>query len=308
MNTASLFSGVQLSLSDLIKLETFANLIQFRETRFTGNQQAGIHASHIKGKGMDFAEVRNYQAGDEIRNVDWRVTARTGKVHTKLFTEEKDKSVFCVIDLSDTMYFGSQVTFKATLAMRIATILAFAANLKHYPFGLLLLQNDTSVFLPAKIGKQALIRALKIMLNLYEKKSEDTNLCQSLNISLKQFGNIKAGNLIYVFSDFYDFQQSAIKSVLQSVGMGNQIHLMHIFDTLEANLPKPNVYSIKAMDESTKEALSFDSTNKKIVSLYQKYFEDHVETLKHFCHQQGMALHNVMTSTDILHTLKRGFF
>ena len=122
------FVGATSTLEDLIALRQVATSIEYERKHRTTSKLAGLLSSSIKGRGIDFEEVRGYQPGDDVRNIDWKVTARTLNPHTKVFTEEKERPVFLIVDQSASMFFGSRITFKSVVAARIASILAWCAH------------------------------------------------------------------------------------------------------------------------------------------------------------------------------------
>ena len=121
------YRGAYTDLPDLIRLRYAAREMADLTGDKTSNPLAGLLSSNFRGRGIDFAEVRVYQPGDDVRTIDWRVTARTQVAHTKVFQEEKERPVLILVDQSASMYFGSQVTFKSVLAARTAAIIAWAA-------------------------------------------------------------------------------------------------------------------------------------------------------------------------------------
>ena len=117
-------AGVHADIESLIKLRFDARLLKLDLTKGVRSTLAGQYQSRFRGRGMDYAESRQYQPGDDVRNIDWRVTARTGAVHTKIYVEERERPVFIMVDFSPSLYFGTRKTFKSVLAAQAASILS----------------------------------------------------------------------------------------------------------------------------------------------------------------------------------------
>ncbi len=117
--------GVSVELNELIALQRYARRVNYKP--LYSAVQAGNHLSKLRGRGMDFAEVRNYQAGDEIRHMEWRVTARTGRPHVKIYQEERERPVVILTDFNPSMYFGTRIAFKSVVAARMAAMIIWTA-------------------------------------------------------------------------------------------------------------------------------------------------------------------------------------
>ncbi|WP_413692759.1 DUF58 domain-containing protein [Psychromonas sp. KJ10-2] len=137
-------TGVDVQLNELLSYKQHGKLSLSSKQLPATRQLSGNYLANIKGRGMEFAEVRHYQPGDDVRSIDWAVTARTGRAHTKLFQEEKERPVFLLVDLSDSMIFGSQFAFKSVQACHLASLLSWQAKQRNDRLGELFLISKTS--------------------------------------------------------------------------------------------------------------------------------------------------------------------
>ncbi len=231
------------NLDDLLSLE---RLVISKQRAFTPNKPVnslllGKHKSHMRGRGLDFEEARKYVAGDDIRNIDWRVTARTGITHTKVFAEEKEKPCFIITDLSQSMFFGSQVYTKSFLACQLAAIAAFEILHNQDRLGGLIFGNESDrLFVPQ--------RSRKALLQYFNELIERTNqLAQNPLVIGKQKGLLskaleRANALVkhdYMVVIISDFNQVSEKSKLQLVNLArhNDVILVKVNDALELEIP-----------------------------------------------------------------------
>ncbi|BBM85559.1 DUF58 domain-containing protein [Candidatus Uabimicrobium amorphum] len=172
--------------------------IQIITNRMVNDILAGEYHSAFKGKGMEFDEVREYQVGDDIRNIDWNVTARTGIPHVKRFSEERELTIYFVVDISPSQGFGTQNRTKAQLAVEIAAILAFAAIKNNDKVGLILFSDRIEKFLPPRKGRYAVMRIIREMLsNTTEGEGTDVAM------ALEYLGRVQRRKaVVFLISDF----------------------------------------------------------------------------------------------------------
>lgn len=204
----------------------------------------GIHQSVHKGRGMDFSEVRLYQAGDDIRSIDWRVTARTGKTHTKLYTEEKEQSRILFIDLSPSMYFGSQLMLKSIQAMHLSALLAWLAVDQEDRIGALILVGDRMIEVRPKARERGALALLNALLqgHAYLEQIMQSEGMQSsdYNKALRHLNRVcpKGSELIFI-SDFYALLGSEVRLSAQDrilitrLCSHNLVRFISMFDPLE---------------------------------------------------------------------------
>lgn len=231
-------TGVDVSLNELLSYKQQAKLKLQPISNMAAKHLAGNYLANIKGRGMEFAEVRHYQAGDDVRSIDWSVTARTGKAHTKLFQEEKERPVFILLDLSDSMIFGSQFAFKSVQACHLAALLSWQAKQRNDRLGgIIFNQQDVAELKPAGRNKglmsflhqsEMLCQAHPFMLN---------NNQQPLSLQLKRLSRlVQTGSQIHLISDFSQLDQDSEK-LIALMRRHNQINAWQINDPLEYSLP-----------------------------------------------------------------------
>lgn len=263
--------GIVVDLNELISLERFAR-------KFSSNvEKTGIrlnnHYSKLRGRGMDFAEVRNYQPGDEIRHMEWRATARTGRPHIKLYQEERERPVVIVVDFNYSMYFGTRVAFKSVIAARLAAIIAWSIMLQGDRVGGLLysaaLYNE---FIP-KARKQGVLSLLAAL-------SQHTfNLNTTANLAPRYFSEAlirlrhltRAGSMIVIISDFYHVDSDS-ERYLRQLRLHNEILAYHICDPLELSCPPAGIYGITDSRQKT----LLNMTTKQAQHKYAAYWQEQI--------------------------------
>ena len=244
------FRGAYTDIRDLVRLRHIARELAYLPDNKTINPLAGLLTSRFRGRGIDFAEVRIYQPGDDVRTIDWRVTARTQVAHTKLFQEEKERPVFILVDQSASMYFGSQVTFKSVLAARAAALIAWSV-LEHGDRvgGIVFSEQGHSEIRPRR-NRHAVLRLLNELHDFNHKLSRGSATLEaaySENYFTEALANVrrvtKHGSVIFVISDFANFSEAS-RIHLEPLARHNDIVGIHISDPLERELPAPDIYSI----------------------------------------------------------------
>jgi len=232
-------TGVDVQLDELLSYKQQEKL-QLQPTATAAYQQlAGNYLAKIKGRGMEFAEVRHYQPGDDVRTIDWAVTARTGKAHTKLFHEEKERPVFILLDLSDSMIFGSQFVFKSVQACHLASLLSWQAKQRGDRLGGIVFNQQHAAELKPRGRSTGLMRFLHqsqaLCVKQPFKKSDNS---QSLLLQLKRLSRlVQTGSQIHLISDFSQLDEGCQK-LLTLINRHNQITAWQVSDPLEQLLPK----------------------------------------------------------------------
>jgi len=232
-------TGVDVQLDELLSYKQQEKL-QLQPTATAAYQQlAGNYLAKIKGRGMEFAEVRHYQPGDDVRTIDWAVTARTGKAHTKLFHEEKERPVFILLDLSDSMIFGSQFVFKSVQACHLGALLSWQAKQRGDRLGGIVFNQEHAAELKPRGRSKGLMRFLHQSEALCVKQPfKGSKHPQSLLQQLKRLSRlVQTGSQIHLISDFSQLDESCQK-LLTLINRHNQINAWQISDPLEQLLPK----------------------------------------------------------------------
>ncbi|MBT7763470.1 MAG: DUF58 domain-containing protein [Gammaproteobacteria bacterium] len=248
---------------------------------------SGLHLSKIRGRGIDFEEFRPYQAGDDIRLIDWRATARTGRAVTKVFREERERPVIIAVDQCSSMFFGSQVAFKSVIAAQAAALFCWLAiDNGDRVGGLVFSDTDASLVRPKRSRRSALhllnqIFTFNQKLNAKKEHTPDSepqaaDFKPGLAHALGQIRRItKPGSTLYVISDFATLDETALR-YLNQLSRHNNVVCCMVYDALEESLPTPGVYSIT--DGSSKGSINTHSS--KARSRYKQQFEERVATIE----------------------------
>lgn len=239
-------TGAYATLADLIALRHKAHRLALPRNQTATNPMTGELRSKHQGRGMDFSEVRLYQAGDDIRSIDWKVTARTSKTHTKVFQEERERPVLILLDQGPSLYFGSQVRFKSVAAVRLAALLGWAALDQGDRVGGIVFNDQTHLETRPRRSRKSLLRLIHDSLSFNQSLGETRTTSQR-----NQFSDMiqaaqrtsRHGSLIFVISDFSSFDDE-IETRLKQLGRHNDLHGVQIVDPLDRALPAPGRYSI----------------------------------------------------------------
>ncbi|WP_372880979.1 DUF58 domain-containing protein [Psychromonas sp.] len=232
-------TGVDVCLTELLSYKRHAKMLLHPPGNLASRRLSGNYLAKIKGRGMEFSEVRHYQAGDDVRSIDWSVTARTGKAHTKLFHEEKERPVFILLDLSDSMIFGSQFVFKSVQACHLAALLSWQAKQRNDRLGgIVFTQQKVAELKPTgrNKGLMAFLHQSEQLCPPTPAKTERHS--QSLFIQLKRLSYlVQTGSQVHLISDFSQLDESCQKLINQ-IRRHNQINAWQISDPLELALPQ----------------------------------------------------------------------
>ncbi|WP_419419668.1 DUF58 domain-containing protein [Legionella sp. D16C41] len=259
--------GIITELNELIALKRLVN----RKRNYIAAKavKAGNHLSRIRGRGMDFAEARHYQAGDEIRHMEWRVTARTGRPHIKVYEEERERPVILLVDFNPSMYFGTRYAFKSVIAARLAALIAWAAINQEDRLGALLFSpKEHSEFMPKarEMGVLPILAALTHYTKQFRHLQNENQAVPLNKILSKLHHIIRPGSLIILISDFYELNNEC-ESHLRRLKISNDLLAYHICDPLELSPPKPALYAIT----DGKKELLLDTTYAKLQQGYQNW-------------------------------------
>jgi uncharacterized protein (DUF58 family) len=229
--------GSHLDLTQLLRYQRLTHLLDLAPRQTIQSKLAGSYLAKTKGRGMEFDEVRHYQPGDDVRTIDWRVTARTGKVHTKLFREEKERPVFILTDLSSSMQFGSELLLKSVQAAHLAALIAWHVKKTGDKLGGILFNDQSIVELKPAGRHVAVLRYLHQLIAL-QKSNKPLPQQQSLATALGQLRRLaRPGSLLFVISDFSQLDEQCLRH-LQAMRMHNEIRLCQLTDPFEKQTPK----------------------------------------------------------------------
>lgn len=265
-------SPVAVSTAELIALNRKCRGLSLKAGMISA-VQSGDYQSAFKGRGMEYDESRLYQPGDDIRNIDWRVTARSGRPHTKLFREERERPVHLWVDLRQPMFFATRGKFKAVRAAELACLFAWTASHQGDRVGGIVFSDKQHHELKPQRGKTAVLRLIKFMVEAPGWQSRDRqdmpehyDLSSLLNLRRL----VRPGSLVIMLSDFRGFDEKA-RSHLIGLRQHNEIIMVHIHDPMEASLPPAGFYR---MTDGQRE-LQLDTGDPAIVERHRQRFEEH---------------------------------
>jgi uncharacterized protein (DUF58 family) len=217
---------------------------------------SGEYHSAFKGRGMAFAEVREYMPGDEIRTIDWNVTARFNEPYVKVFQEDRELTMMLIVDVSGSSDFGTKSQLKKELIAELCAVLAFSAAQNNDKIGVILFSEDVELFIPPKKGRKHILRIIRDLLE-FEPNKKGTDL----NVVLRHFNNaIKKRTIAFVISDFQS--ENSLEDVFKIVNKRHDLIGIQIEDPMEAELPKMGI--VKLRDSETSETKWVNTSRKSV--------------------------------------------
>jgi uncharacterized protein (DUF58 family) len=296
-------SPVSISQTGLIRLSGPARVIALDVLRVR-SLQTGAYVSHFRGRGMEFDESRPYQPGDDPRNIDWRVTARSTEAYTKLFREERERPVLVVVDLRSNMHFATQGSFKSVVASRAAALISWAAHHRGDRLGGLIFGDSVHRELKPRLGRQAALRYVHELVNHPDwnestddaVKDEEAPLTQAM-ASLRRVS--RPGSLVVVISDFIGLSRTA-QAYLAGVARHNEVLAVFVSDPLEHVLPPPGRYRLVSHEAE----LAIDTYARTARKDYEHAFEERKQNLEAFCQRYGIHLLALSTQEDPVESLQ----
>ena len=295
--------SLQPRLDNLLELRHQAHTLGLASHHLVNSSFSGLYASVFRGQGLNFEEVREYSEGDDIRNMDWKVTARTGDPHLKVFREERERSVMLCVDMGPHMEFGTRSTFKSVQAARAAALLGWAANGLHDRVGGVLFgggDSQTSYFRPTK-DRRALWQLLKTLTTAAGNTQESPPdlLSEVLQQAAKGLGT---GGLVFVIADFNRELQGLGKGLGQ-LRQHHSVVLVPVDDPADRDLPDMGDILFRSADG---ELLSVDTTDKAGREAYQRAWQQRRDQLTQLANGVGCALIPVLTHQDVHMSLMQG--
>ena len=268
--------------------------IEIKTRGLTQHIFAGEYHSAFKGKGMAFSEVREYQYGDDIRNIDWNVTARFNHPYVKIYEEERELTVMLLIDVSGSREFASHVQLKKSLITEIAAVLAFSAITNNDKIGVILFSDQIEKFIPPKKGIQHILRIIRELI-YFEPKSRGTNISNAIQYLINA---IKKRSTAFLISDFMD------EGFDDALKIGNRKHdliALRVYDTRETELP--GVGLIKMRDAETGKLIWVDSLRKSVREKYAKYWQENTMRIHEILRKVGIDFADIATHEDYVKPL-----
>ncbi len=255
---------------------------------------AGEYHTAFKGKGMAFSEVRKYHPGDDVRSIDWNVTARYNSPFVKVFEEEREMTVMLLIDISGSGNFGTNKQLKRELATEIAALIAFSAIKNNDKVGIILFSDQIEKFIPAKKGKTHILRIIREVL-AYEAKNKGTNISNAL----EYFNDvIKRRSICFIISDFIS---NPFNIPLKIASKKHDVVALKLSDKRERKIPNIGLLPIK--DNETETIMFIDTSNKKIREDFMRNQEKKDEEIKKNLYSNGVDMINFNTGDDYVKPL-----
>ena len=290
------------SQKSLIKLRYGARELTNFPNPLARKQISGTHKSRWRGRGMDFEEVRIYRPGDDIRSIDWRVTARTQVTHTKVFSEERERPILVITDLRGAMFFGSQ-QLKSVVASKIAATLVWAGLAANDRVGGLIFGQQRHEDVRAKRSHHAVLQYIHSLHSfskeLMNSREENFTLKDILQES-KQL--VLPGSTLFIISDFNDLDDDCSRHLFDMARLA-RVNFCHVYDILEVELPPPSIYAVS--DGKNKTLL--DSRNSSLRQNYANLFRTRCDQIKALTEKLGGDLLTFNTSENIMSILGRTY-
>lgn len=295
--------GVDVMLEDLIRLRAKAPALGLSYQSKIRSAQCGGYISPYRGRGVDFEESRAYQPGDDIRYMDWRVTARSGQPHTKVYREERQRPVIFVVDQGPTMCFGTRVEFKSVTAAKAAAVLAWAAADNGDRVGGLVFCESNRLELRPRARRSGVLHLCKALARVRGGDMPDP-CAQILPLSdtLKRLDHIaRPGSLVFILSDFYGYDSDS-DGYLRHLAHHSDVVVVFVFDTIEAKAPAPGHYPVT--NGQARVVLNTHSAELRLH--YAAGFEQRSHQIRDMCRQLGGHFLTLGSDEALVPALRRG--
>ena len=255
--------------------------IEIKTRRLSDHIFSGEYHTSFKGRGMTFSEVRQYQYGDDIRAIDWNVTARYNEAHVKVFEEERELTMMLMVDISGSESFGSKSQFKKDMVTEIAATMAFSATQNNDKIGLILFSDQIELYIPPKKGKSHVLRIIRELIE-FEPKSYRTDLAQALKFLS---GTQKKKAIVFLISDFMtqDYEHT-----LKIASKKHDITGIRVYDIREEKMPDLGMVSMQ--DAETGEIQLVNTGSKAVRLEYEKQYQDKVHYFKETFRKSGSGV------------------
>jgi uncharacterized protein (DUF58 family) len=259
---------------------------------------AGEYHSAFKGKGMAFSEVREYQYGDDIRNIDWNVTARFNHPYIKIYEEERELTVMLIVDVSGSREFGTQSLLKKNIITEISAVLSFSAIQNNDKVGVIMFSDKVEKFIPPKKGRQHILRIIRELIN-FEPENKGTSITEALRYLTNA---IKKRSTAFLISDFMD---SNFEDALKIASKKHDVVGLRIYDIRDTELP--SIGLIKMLDAESGEDVWVDTSSNYIRDVYRHSWRKYNEDLNEMLSKLGVDYAQISTNEDYVKPLMNLF-
>lgn len=282
--------------SDILKK---VRRIEIKTRGLSQNIFAGQYHSAFKGRGMAFSEVREYQYGDDVRDIDWNVTARFSRPYVKVFEEERELTVMLLIDVSGSLLFGTRNQTKNEMAIEIAATLAFSAIENNDKIGVIFFSNHIEKYIPPKKGRKHILYIIREMLDFHS-ENKNTDISTSIEFLSRV---MKRRSTVFILSDFYtniDFQKA-----LQIASSKHDIVAMQLYDAFDRRLP--NIGMMKVCDAETGHETLIDTSSKHVRVAYEKYWNNREKKINEVFVKSKVDWVSIATTDDYVKKMMKLF-
>jgi uncharacterized protein (DUF58 family) len=255
---------------------------------------SGQYHSVFKGRGMAFSEVREYQPGDDIRNIDWNVTARFNHPYVKMFDEERELTVMLLIDVSASNQYGTRKAFKQEVITEIAAVLAFSAIQNNDKVGVIFFSKTIEKFIPPKKGTSHILRIIRELIE-FKPQQQETNLTEPLRYLTNA---IKKRCTAFLLSDFMN---RGFEDAIKIANKKHDLIAVRVYDERETSLP--DVGLIRARDAETNKQIWIDSSDRKVRRQYDNWYKAHIDYINDTFLRSGVDVAKITTDQDYIKPL-----
>ena len=305
----SMSYGIESSLEELLALRSEAAHLNFSARRVSHSHLSGRYASHFRGRGMDYFETRPYVDGDDVRNIDWRVTARTAELHSKIFVEERERPVLIVVDFSPSMYFGTRKALKSVVAARLAALMAWYASGRGDRVGGLLFspidQPHSEVDIRPAAGRSSVLKLLQALANSTRHHATVESENRLIDAMLHAARVARPGSLILLLSDFSATrtasEQACFRQPLHRLAAHSDVIGFHISDPFEQQLPADRILPLSNGRQRIKVGASDQRTRDKL----RNEFQARATWLDREFGQMGQPVVSVCTTDRLVDAINR---
>lgn len=273
--------------------------IEIKTRRLSDHIFSGEYHTSFKGRGMTFSEVRQYQYGDDVRSIDWNVTARYNEPHVKVFEEERELTMMLMVDVSGSESFGTKNQFKKDIVTEMAATLAFSATQNNDKIGLILFSDRVELFIPPKKGRSHVLRIIRELIE-FKPQSRKTDLGQAIKFLSSV---LKKKAIVFLISDF--IAAGSYEQTIKIAGKKHDITGVRVYDQREQELP--NVGMVNMLDAETGELMLIDTGSKQVRLNYGRRYDDSVKYFKETFTRYGGGTVSVRTDESYV-TKLLGYF
>ncbi|MCG8379483.1 MAG: DUF58 domain-containing protein [Proteobacteria bacterium] len=296
MLDAAADSPVEITVPGLVRLQQYSTALNLKPGRILA-LQGGNYQSSFKGRGMEYSESRAYTAGDDVRNLDWRVMARTGEPHTKLFREERERPVFFWVDFRAPMFFATRGRYKSVLAAQLSSILAWSVSAHSDRVGGLIFSDQVHHELKPQRGRRGVLRLIRSLVDQHivppdQSWQEDPAVFNRALLRLRRVA--RPGSRVFLLSDFRGMDPATALQLLQ-ISRQCEVVMVFLYDPLERELPESGRYR---MSDGSMERV-IDTAEREFLQKYHARFADRLQQLKEISSRGRIRLLQVSTTDDL---------